>query len=92
MLESFGTASGCTPDVMAGFSRSGAVAPASDVVKHAPTLSDIKPITPAPRTIPEHEKTASAMDDSMSTIPHITGPIPQSRHSAVSADWPDPPR
>lgn len=50
----------------------GDTAPASDVVKHAPTLSDIKPITPAPRTIPEHEKTASAMDDSMSTIPHIT--------------------
>ncbi len=42
------------------------------VVKHAPTLSDIKPITPAPRTIPGHEKTASAMDDSMRTIPHIT--------------------
>ncbi len=50
----------------------GDTAPASDVVKHAPTLSDIKPITPAPRTIPEHEKTASAMDDSMRTIPHIT--------------------
>ena len=50
----------------------GDTAPAADVVKHAPTLSDIKPITPAPRTIPEHEKTASAMDDSMSTIPHIT--------------------
>lgn len=50
----------------------GDTAPASDVVKHAPTLSGIKPITPAPRTIPEHEKTASAMDDSMSTIPHIT--------------------
>lgn len=50
----------------------GDTAPAVDVVKHAPTLSDIKPITPAPRTIPEHEKTASAMDDSMSTIPHIT--------------------
>lgn len=50
----------------------GDTAPASDVVKHTPTLSDIKPITPAPRTIPEHEKTASAMDDSMSTIPHIT--------------------
>lgn len=50
----------------------GDTAPASDVLKHAPTLSDIKPITPAPRTIPEHEKTASAMDDSMSTIPHIT--------------------
>lgn len=50
----------------------GDTAPASDVVKHAPTLSDIKPITPAPRTIPEHEKTASAMDDSMSTIPHNT--------------------
>ena len=50
----------------------GDTAPAPDVVKHAPTLSDIKPITPAPRTIPEHEKTASAMDDSMSTIPHIT--------------------
>lgn len=50
----------------------GDTAPAVDVVKHAPTLSDIKPITPAPRTIPEHEKTASAMDDSMRTIPHIT--------------------
>ncbi|WP_242358697.1 DivIVA domain-containing protein [Bifidobacterium pseudolongum] len=50
----------------------GDTAPAADVVKHAPTLSDIKPITPAPRTIPEHEKTVSAMDDSMSTIPHIT--------------------
>lgn len=50
----------------------GDTAPAADVVKRAPTLSDIKPITPAPRTIPEHEKTASAMDDSMSTIPHIT--------------------
>lgn len=50
----------------------GDTAPAADVVKHAPTLSDIKPITPAPRTIPEHEKTASAMDDSMRTIPHIT--------------------
>lgn len=50
----------------------GDTAPAADVVKHAPTLSDIKPITPAPRTIPEHEKTASAMDDSMNTIPHIT--------------------
>lgn len=50
----------------------GDTAPAADVVKHAPTLSDIKPITPAPRTIPEHEKTASAMDDSMSTVPHIT--------------------
>lgn len=50
----------------------GDAAPSADAVKHAPTLSDIKPITPAPRTIPEHEKTASAMDDSISTIPHIT--------------------
>ena len=46
-------------------------APAAEPVKHAPTLSDIKPITPAPRTIPEHEKAASAMDDAISTIPHI---------------------
>lgn len=44
-------------------------------VARAQTLSDIKPITPAPRTIPEHERatpTPPAVADDLNAVPTVT--------------------
>lgn len=47
----------------------------SSSVARAHTLSDIKPITPAPRTIPEHERvtpTPPAVPDDLNAVPTVT--------------------